>query len=206
MAISDFSELKAAIAEWLWKTGETSTTAAIPDMIAMAEGHFNRRLTVRKMDAVEASLTITSGVATLPTGFRSLKSLRLTDSPYTKVSYKPIDWIESQDPANTRPPEFYDRVGDELIMWPPTSATARLRYRKAFTVLSDAAPTNWLLTAHPDLYLMASLSYGTAFGVSDDRIPIFKALAQQALDEINIEDRNLNEDGVQMQTSVTTIV
>ncbi len=50
--------------------------------------------------------------------------------------------------------------------------------------LSDSTPTNWLLTAHPDLYLFGSMIEAEMFGVNDERAPPWKARRDEIFDEI----------------------
>lgn len=206
MALDSYANLQTSIIKWLWRDGDTDLTTYVPDMIQMAEASFNRLLRVKDMDAVSASLAITSGVATVPTGFRAVKSLRLTDDPYNKVTQRPIDLIESYDPTVTDLPCYYDKVGSELIFWPPTSATARLRYTTEIPALADDNTSNWLLVKHPDLYLLQSLAMGESFNMNDNRIAVWKAQAMMTIDEINDEDTGYNLDGLEVPPSSTAVI
>lgn len=196
MAISTFSELKTAIQSWIVPA---VTEAVAADCIALAEAMFNRTLRVRQMEATATALAITSGVAALPSGFLAVRSFRLTSEPYNRIEFLPIDQIEALDPTNTDKPFYYDRVGDELILYPPTTATARLRYRKTLTPLSDAAPANWLLTSHPDAYLFGSLLHADLRDVDSERIALWTQGLSTALDQIASLEMSLNSDTIQMQ-------
>ena len=67
----------------------------------------------------------------------------------------------------------------------PLSTTAiRLDYFQKIPALTDAAATNWLLTAHPDLYLFGALVEAEMFGVNDERAPLWKARRDEIFDEI----------------------
>jgi hypothetical protein len=50
--------------------------------------------------------------------------------------------------------------------------------------LSDAAPANWLLTRHSDIYLWATLLTAEAFLVNDERLGVWKAALDEAIDEL----------------------
>lgn len=206
MALDTYDNLQTSIAKWLWRTGETDTVAYIPDMITMAEASFNRLLRVREMDDVEASLAITNGVATAPTGLRAVKSFYLTGEPYNQILQKPIDQIERMDPNHTGEPCFYDKVGSQFIFWPRTTATASIRYTAEIPALTDDNTSNWLLAKHPDLYLFQSLAMGEAFNMNDSRIAIWKAQAMSMIEEINREDRSYNSDGIQMPAGVSAVI
>jgi hypothetical protein len=48
----------------------------------------------------------------------------------------------------------------------------------------DTAPANWLLNAHPDLYLFGSLIEAEMLGVNDERAPMWKARRDEIFDEV----------------------
>lgn len=187
MAIDTYSGLKTSIATWLWRAGETETEAYIPDMIIMAEAHFNRVLNARQMEAVDGALSVVDGVASLPAGFRKVLSLRETAYDHVRILPKPIDELERFEDISTGRLQFYAIVGSELHFWPRVSATVRLRYKTALAPLSDANTSNWLLAAHPDAYLYQSLANGEAFNMNDQRVAMWKAKAQMVLQEIERE-------------------
>jgi len=191
MAISTYAELKAAVASWLRPnmTPTADMTARIPEYVAMAEAAINRRLKSSRMDAVETALAIVSGVAACPTGYLANRSFRLTDEPYNRIEYLPIDQIEALDPAVTDKPYYFDRVGDSLICYPPTTATARLRYRKALVALSGDSDTNWLLTNFPDAYLYGSLIHADRRLIGP-RLQAWESGFDSALAEIDALDRS----------------
>ena len=57
-------------------------------------------------------------------------------------------------------------------------------YFPKMPALSECATTNWLLTAHPDLYLFGSLVEAEMFGVNDERAPLWKGRRDEIFDEI----------------------
>lgn len=195
MALNSFSALKTSIADWL---NRADLTSQIPDFITMAEARFNRELRCDDMDET-ATLTITSGSAAVPTGLLSVRSIKLTADPYGKLKYIPPDQLEDADPEDTGAPGFYTRVGSNFLFWPPTSATARIRYRKALTPLSDSATSNWLLAAHPDLYLAAPLALAYGLLKNEERMQFWESAAAGMIARINGENIMQHEDGMQMQ-------
>jgi hypothetical protein len=193
-SISTYSELKTSLAAWL-KAGTTlpseETTSRIPEYIAMFEEEANRILRVRNMDTVSTVLTITDGSATVPTGFREARSFRNTASPYSEITYLPIDQIEALDPTNTDPPCVFDVVGANFIFWPPTSATARLRYRRGLTPLAAADDTNWLLAKHPSAYVWGSLRNADLRLVDPERVALVQPNYERVMAQIMAEDINM---------------
>ena len=205
MALSTYDELQTSMAKWLWRTGETDTEAYIPDMITMAEAHFNRVVRCDDMDAVSATLAVTSGAATMPTGFRQMRSVRSVDSPGCKLTYRPVDYIENLDDANTSEPKYWTRIGSELHIWPRVTTTLRLRYRTVIPALADDNTSNWLLVKHPDLYLNGGLAMGEAFNMNDERIGFWKNETARIIGEINGENFLIAEDGLEMPASGAVI-
>ncbi len=206
MALDSYTALKTSIEKWLWRTGDTDLAAYAPDMIQMAEAHFNRRLRVRDMEAVEASLAVTAGVATLPAGFRAIKSIRETGSDHSRITPRPIDDIERFEDLSTGRMQFYAIVGGEIHVWPRATGTVRLRYVKALEALSDSNASNWLLEKHPDLYLHQSLVSGEAFNMNDQRVAMWKAKADMTLADIEREDTLENLDALAMTPSASVAV
>jgi hypothetical protein len=84
-------------------------------------------------------------------------------------------------------PQAYAISGSSLLIAPaPDSAYAiRLTYKQAIPALSDANPTNWLLTRHPDLYVAASLAMAEFRGWNDARLPMLKAWYDELIEEVN---------------------
>ena len=70
------------------------------------------------------------------------------------------------------------------MRFPPPTYGLKLDDFQKIPALSDSATTNWLLTAHPDLYLFGSLVGAEMSGVNDERAPLWKARRDEILDEV----------------------
>ena len=70
MALSTYSELKSAIANWLNRSDLTDEIAG--DFIKLTEADFNSKLRIRKM-ITQATITIDSETEALPTGFLQVR-------------------------------------------------------------------------------------------------------------------------------------
>jgi hypothetical protein len=163
MAITNYGTLKTAVANFAKPSTSlpaAETASRIPEYIANSRAELQRILIkakFRKLDNLTTSLAVTSGVATIPSGFQAVKSLRQNASGYERITYQPIDRIESFNYAETGEPRHYDRVGDTLVFWPATTTTVRMRWTGSLTVLSADGDTDWLITSHPDLSLYGAL-------------------------------------------------
>lgn len=201
MAITSFSELKTAVGNWVVPA---PATARIPEFIALAEATLNRTLLCRQMDAV-ATVTITDGIGAVPAGFRQVRSFALTASPYTRLTPMPADFIASLDPSVGGTPQCYDRVGSNFIFWPPSSSSATLRYRKALTPLSDAAPTNWLLEEHPDIYLFSTLLHADLYDVDQERLSNWTAGLDTAVSQLLDQEKRMSVQTARVQPSAGVV-
>ena len=76
----------------------------------------------------------------------------------------PLELLDAAGVAVGRP-RFWSLVGAELRYHPAPDReyTATLTYYVRIPALGDARPTNWLLVAHPDLYLFGSLKEAAPF-------------------------------------------
>ena len=194
--IASYSGLVASIAKWLWRTGDSDTEAYIPDMVSMAEAYFSRRFRDRDMEASVSSLAVVDGVASLPSDFRAVVSVRDTAYEHYQLKPKPIDQIEMFEDITSGKLQFYDVLGGEMHFWPRVTTTVRLRYLQAIPALSDSNTSNWLLQKHPDLYLYQTLACGEAFNMNDQRVAMWKAKAEQALYDVEQEDIHLHQDAL----------
>lgn len=163
MTISTFATLKTAVANFMKPNTSlvsAETTSRIPEYIFNSRAELQRILIkakFRRMDNLTTSLTVTSGVATIPTGFQAVKSMRQNAGDYVRITYQPIDRIESFDYAATGEPVHYDLVGDTLVFWPATTTTVRMHWTGSLLALSADGDTDWLITDHPDVSLYGAL-------------------------------------------------
>ena len=85
MAISNYSELKAAIADWL---NRSDLTDSIPDFIALAETRHKRDFKIRRMETrVTASTIADSEFYTLPDNYVAMRNIQLNTDPKTPLEY-----------------------------------------------------------------------------------------------------------------------
>ena len=86
MAISNYSELQTAVANWL---DRDDLAARIPEFITLCEARFNRSLRIRAMETLDISVDTVSGTSTvaLPTGYVQMRDINLITSPITQLQY-----------------------------------------------------------------------------------------------------------------------
>lgn len=184
MSITNYTELQSAIDSWL---DQTLFSARSPDFISLFEAVANRRLRVRQQEAVSSlSVSAASGVATIPTDYLSWRRVVYVGDLLTELEYVEPAWIAIRYPEQpTGIPRIFTIEG-ELMTVRPTPATGLvvLKYFAKVPALTVSATTNWLLTAHPDVYLFGSLCEAELFGVNDERAALWKSRRDDIFDEI----------------------
>ena len=85
MAISNYTELKTAVANWL---DRDDLTDRIPEFIALAESRFNRLLRIRAMESKQTASTVAGQQnLALPARFIQMRNLQINTSPVTPMQY-----------------------------------------------------------------------------------------------------------------------
>lgn len=183
MAITTYTELRSAIADWL---NRADLDAQIPDFIALAESTLNRVLRDGRM-VTSASLLLSSGAIALSTD--------ALDVVYVNVSGDNTQTLEQVSPTQMMilrrsrlraagAPRFFAMVGRSILVAPiPSSATTLVvNYFQTIPPLASNS-TNWLLTYHPDLYLYVSLMHAAPFLKDEARFAVLQgAVASQIRD------------------------
>lgn len=192
MAIADFTDLKASIADFM---NRQDATSAIPSFITLGEAEMNRKLRVRQMVA-RATATLSDEFESVPADFCGELALTLDNTPTIQLEFCDADKInfeKSRRSTLTGTPEIYSIQGDDLQLFPaPTSFwTARMVYYRTIPALSDSRLTNWLLTKYPDAYLYGSLSQAGNWLRGEPRLPQWIEEFETILD--NIQEANLIE-------------
>ncbi len=191
MAITTFSELKTAIADTI---NRSDLTSVIPNWIAMFEAAVSREMRVQDMITRNTAYSISTAFTAVPADFRQATNLRLTSTSPTKplVFRTAADMLNLQEVHGDTAgePVWYSVVGSNLqvVPAPGQTYTAELTYYGKLTALSDGAPSNWMLSKHPDAYLYGSLVHSAPYLKDDDRIQIWGGLVQAALESIRRDD------------------
>ena len=161
--ISTYSELQTSVTSWLSRTNDTASIALYPDFITLAEAKFNRSLRTREMEA-SATVAASNGVVALPADYLEIRRLYIDGSVKKELEYLTPETFYLSFPSNTGNSKYYTIEGANIILADQsTSANVMILYYQKIPALSGSNTYNWLLTAHPDLYLASVLS--EAYGV-----------------------------------------
>src|SRR5262245_15562003 len=160
MAITTYSELKTAVADFI---ARADLTAVIPDFIALAESRLSRAVRSYEMQT-SVTTAIVAGAIPVPANYQEWVSCRWVGSARTQD----LAFVEADSPEwrfRYRPngdPQMFTIIAGNVEVRPSANADGNLKlyYYKTLTSekLSDSNATNWLLTKCPDMYLYTAVA------------------------------------------------
>lgn len=176
----NYAELKTAISAW----GHRNDLSANADtFIDLVEARASRNLRALEMETLE--IVVPSGVTqALPTGFMGFKNIQVNLS-YTKT----LEYASPQKLAlaglTSGDPHYYT-INGNLVEFSPSASGSNVEwaYYKAIPALSDTNTSNWLISKHPDYYLMGCIQ----------QVRIFSGKGEDAQTEIQLQgiERKIN--------------
>ena len=205
MAISNYSELQTAVANWL---DRDDLSARIPEFISLAEARFNRLLRLRSMESKQTASTV-GGQRNynLPASYIQMRNFQLNTSPITTLSYVTPEIYDRLWGGSTGGiPKFYTIVADEISLGPiPGSVlTMEMLFYRRFDNLSASTTTNWLLTYAPDIYLYASMLEAEPFIMNDERVPLWATALEKAISDMQEQDNKDRHSGSALRVMNTS--
>ena len=188
MNFATYSDLVASISDML---NRTDLDSAIPGFIKLMESDANKRLRTRQQ-MVSTSFTIDSEFENRPAGLQEVRSFYLNTVPVKKLNVYTVDELVNEKAriVATGKPQGFTTVGDQFqfVPSPDVSYQATLVYYETIPALSDAATSNWLLAAHPDIYFYGSLIHSAPYLKDDARIQVWMGLYEAAMSNLMIAD------------------
>lgn len=193
MAITTYAELKTAGANW---SHRADLSNQIDDLCTLAEERIMREVRSVEMETA-LSVTISAGVATVPTGFLGLKNAYIDNSPTKQLSIVSPAAIYSRYPLRSAEdiPSFVAVDAGNFIFgpYPDSGYTMKGTYWKKLGPLSSGVHA--LFTAHPDLYLTALLVEIKDWEQSWKARDQWEKKYASIRDQINNESTNKNYSG-----------
>ena len=192
MAISTKAELHTAVANWL---NRSDLTDRIPEFITLAEASFNRNLRTRDM-LVRSTASVTSQYVAIPTDFLEMMNIEITSiSPPKRLIYITSDRSDDYREKNsnkTGTPDYYtiEGISIQLFPTPDTSLTIQLSYYQDIPPISGLADSgnNWLLLAHPDVYLYGTLMQASPYLMDQEKTQVWDGLLARSMQELQMSD------------------
>lgn len=189
MPITTYSELQTSVADYL---DRSDMTLVIPTWIDLAEAQFQRVIRDRRM-LQRSTADVDSQFTQLPSDFLEMLNIQLNGSTIQGLEYRTPSALDAERPFLNQygKPIFFSIVGETLEVLPNPNGTAyttELLYYQKIPALSDSNTTNWLLTNHPDVYLFGTLKQSAPYLKNDERLTVWSALYQQAVEELRVQD------------------
>ena len=191
MAITTYAELQTATANWL---DRTDLTARIPEFIELAEANFNRVIRQPDMVATDNSFSLASRYTTLPTDTLEIIRIVVDLTPVIVLEYLTPEEISERRivMSATGKPYYFTMIGGstnqlEVLPSPDSTYTSSIVYYTRIAALSDSATSNWLLAAHPDIYLFGTLVEAEPYLKNDERMPMWTTRLDKALNDLGLQ-------------------
>lgn len=182
MAITNYAELKAALPNWMTR-GDVAGQAE--ECIALAEASLNRELGPVELDVTLTGVLDSRSIDISTQNCVEPIALFLAETSRNEVTLTQMADGTFPYRSASGYPRFWAIDGTNIDFDCPLSQAYpfRFRFRQRFA-LSDAAPTNWLLTYHPDLYLAGTVVWGSVFIQDAPSISTWVSILNTALPSV----------------------
>lgn len=189
MAITTYSELKTAVADFL---NRDDLTSAIPNFVSLAEASLNRRMRSPEM-VTRATVTVDAEYENRPADWMETIRYQVNTNPITVLEFVTPEEaiIQKTKFSVSGVPLFFSTVGTQFqhIPAPDGSYTGELMYYARVPGLSDSNTSNWLLTANPDIYLYATLVQSAPYLKEDERIGVWASILERLMAEYEVAEQ-----------------
>lgn len=189
MALGTYTDLQTSVGNWLHRS---DLAGIIPDWIALAEKRINGDLDARLQDTVTTLSTVAgTATVTIPADVVNIRSLQILSSPNRILDYLTPDQYNFQYAwGDSGTPRMFTVIGGNLYLGPIPDAIYSLQceYKAMVPTLSNASPTNWLLTNYPQVYLMATLCESVAYTRDDASLEEWERKYAEAVNSVNAID------------------
>ena len=201
MAISTYSELTTAVANWL---ARADLTSRIPEAIAMAEAHFNDVIRHRQMEQ-RATATASEYMA-LPADYLEMRNIKVQGSPSRKL--EPISSFAADYSAESGSTVSYVLHANQIWLVPAPAGTEviEIDYYKQIPALSATTTTNWLLTQSPDVYLYGACFHALTLVQDDQRVVMCGQYMSSIIDRLTGADKRQRWSGGELRVRSATAV
>ena len=186
--IDNYATLQTTVAEYL---ARDDLTSFVPNFIQNAENKLYRTLNLRNEETA-LNVTVTGGVAAVPSDFKALKFAYLDESPVSLVQWVPIEELYRDYPNRTEitSPCVISREGSNFVFG-PVSKDGTLKgiyYAKNSPIRT--VDGSWYVVNAPEVLLYASLMEAAPFIHDDPRIAVWSSFLAEAVESLRQENDN----------------
>lgn len=191
MLDGSYSGLQASIADFI---ARTDLTATIPDFIAIAEADLNRKLRTRLMQTLSQT-TVSATFVNVPADFAGVVTMfNANGQPMSEVRPDAIaQRTYEASTTSSNVPLMYAVAGGTFQFWPLPSVASpqviNMTYYQRIPPLKTNPTGNWLSLAHPDAYLLGSLTAAAPFLQDMNMSQLWPEMYSAVVDSILMSDR-----------------
>jgi len=185
VSITTYGELKSAIGDFL---NRDDLTAVIPTFISLGEARIARDLNHWKQEK-RVTTDIDERYEDLPTDWISIIQVQHTDGGVISSSSSSEMASKRAQSSTAAKPRYWRLTANEMEFYPIPDATYNITmlYRARIPALTDADPSNWLLTYSPDVILYAALMQSAPYLADDARVAVWGSMYQSGVEALNNE-------------------
>jgi len=203
MAITNYSELKSAIADWL---DRTDLTDSIPNFIALTEARHKRDFKLRRLETrVTANTVADQEYYSLPDNYIAMRNIQLNTDPKTPLEYLTPEQMDRVYAGSIKgKPKAYSIMVNDIQLRPTPDSVYQIEllYYKHVNPLSDSNATNEILDNHPDIYLYGALVEAEPYLQNDKRIQTWASFYDRAKKDIIDSNERDRHSGVALTTRI----
>jgi hypothetical protein len=166
MTITTYAELKSTIADF---ANRNDMTSPIETFIDQAESEMQVRVKEIEFET-RSTVTVTAGVATLPTGWLSARSVIWNGDK--------LEMVNASSPSFVN---YYTIVGAQLRFADDGDGSVIATYNAKFTPLSDSNTSNSILAEFPSAYLYGALKHAAVYLKDFEAARNYEALFDQQM-------------------------
>lgn len=172
MALTNYDELKTAIASWAHRA---DLTPVLDDLVVLGENWIFRNLRTREMESALAQ-TISAVTAAVPSDFLGIRHAYIETSRKCPLEVVAPDVLYKMYPASEIGMPKYVAVDRTSFVFGPTPADNYVMRGTYFAKPTPiATAVNAIFQAYPEIYLFAALSEMEAYTENDPRIALWQA-------------------------------
>lgn len=197
MALTTYTNLKAACADWL---SRGDLDQQIPDFIKLAEATLNKVIRSTRMIA-NADVTVNAANRKASVPADMIEPIYVTvkadeDYPLEQVSPEHLAVLRRNRLRAQGKPRYFAIIGRsiEVVPTPGEQTLLDMAYYQAIPTLTELNETNWLLTHEPDLYLYTTLLHAAPFLQDEGRAAMFGNLLAQQVSAAVQQNRTVSLD------------
>lgn len=188
MALANYTDLQGAILDWSERADLAGQAATF---IRLAEIRINERLRTAWQETKDTLTPDANGVCALPSDYLEWRSVTALSSPRRRLEYVTLDYADFQfADREAAPSRCFTVQGSSLLLFPVSETDVELVYYAKVPELSDASPTNWLLTRNPNVYLWASLIELATYIEDETKLARYGQFYDRAMADIMQADKS----------------